>query len=338
MDISHLHIFQKDTDATAPLRGYQYQVLKTLETWISNLLEDNQEEIYCEFEEDIFQKSEVERKVKFRQIKLYSSNFSFHSDEIKKCLVKFFLLHLKSDHRNYKKQFVFETNSKIASKYKGNDANLLRTWVKNQENLSGKLLKDCIDKVKSIVSEHFNSKAELLAKSLGEESVNKALLAFSELTNDDWKEFVKLIGWQFASVPPEEEFVYTRNRIKGLLLRVPFPVNEKNVDAVYGILFKEVSLRSSEEKPVNRKLTHENLLLHLISAGTEEDKWYAEVFDKYSVALKKEFIRIGEIIEILDASRYCRKSQCLIEEHHQFWLKVLDDLIINTDIHGIIYA
>jgi hypothetical protein len=62
MDISHLHIFQKDTDATAPLRGYQYQVLKTLETWISNLLEDNQEEIYCEFEEDIFQKSEVEEK------------------------------------------------------------------------------------------------------------------------------------------------------------------------------------------------------------------------------------------------------------------------------------
>ena len=34
--ISKLYIFTKDTDATASLRGYQYQILMTLKIWLQN--------------------------------------------------------------------------------------------------------------------------------------------------------------------------------------------------------------------------------------------------------------------------------------------------------------
>lgn len=75
MGISNLYIFSKDTDANASLRGYHYQVLKAVETWVDNFNNGIDEEIYCDFEEDIFQKNPTLKTAKFRQIKLYSSNF-----------------------------------------------------------------------------------------------------------------------------------------------------------------------------------------------------------------------------------------------------------------------
>lgn len=49
--ISKLYIFTKDTDATASLRGYQYQILMTLKIWLQNFQDGIQEEIFCDFEE-----------------------------------------------------------------------------------------------------------------------------------------------------------------------------------------------------------------------------------------------------------------------------------------------
>ena len=56
MELNKLFLFSKNTDAFAAQRGYNYQTLKTLETWVNNFLDGNKEDIYCEFEEDIFQK------------------------------------------------------------------------------------------------------------------------------------------------------------------------------------------------------------------------------------------------------------------------------------------
>ena len=69
--ISKLYIFTKDTDATASLRGYQYQILMTLKIWLQNFQDGIQEEIFCDFEDDVFQKNEIAKSAKFRQIKLY---------------------------------------------------------------------------------------------------------------------------------------------------------------------------------------------------------------------------------------------------------------------------
>jgi hypothetical protein len=40
-----LYLFAKDTDANASVRGYQYQILKTLETWLDNYRLELNEEI-----------------------------------------------------------------------------------------------------------------------------------------------------------------------------------------------------------------------------------------------------------------------------------------------------
>ena len=40
MNISQLYVFSKNTDATASLRGYNYQTLRTLENWLDNFFQN----------------------------------------------------------------------------------------------------------------------------------------------------------------------------------------------------------------------------------------------------------------------------------------------------------
>jgi len=40
MSTSKLHIFFKNTDANASRRGYDYQALKTVETWVENFINE----------------------------------------------------------------------------------------------------------------------------------------------------------------------------------------------------------------------------------------------------------------------------------------------------------
>jgi hypothetical protein len=70
MSVSKLFLFAKDTDASAAMRGYQYQSFKTVETWLANYLQKVDEEIYCDYEEDIFQHNELTQAATFRQLKL----------------------------------------------------------------------------------------------------------------------------------------------------------------------------------------------------------------------------------------------------------------------------
>jgi hypothetical protein len=74
MTISNLYLFSKNTDAQPSIRGYQYQVWKTLKTWVYNFINKIDDQIYCDYEEDIFQSHPLEQRVTFRQIKLYSSS------------------------------------------------------------------------------------------------------------------------------------------------------------------------------------------------------------------------------------------------------------------------
>lgn len=195
MNISKLHIFAKNTDATASLKGYHYQVLKTLETLIDNYIEQKEDEIYCDFEEDIFQKNEIDGTTKFRQIKLYSRNFSFSSEEIRKCLVHFFMLHVKTDYASLGKEFVFETNTNVAGVRGNNDAKLLQEWNSNQYNLSDELAQKCTIKTKQIITEYIEKQVESLNKEDDNLLIEEAYKVFNELQESDWVEFVKKIKW-----------------------------------------------------------------------------------------------------------------------------------------------
>ena len=75
MDINKLFIFSKDTDAYSSQRGYNYQTLKTLETWVDNYLDNIDDDIYCEFEEDIFQKNDfLKKKILFKIVQSIEMN------------------------------------------------------------------------------------------------------------------------------------------------------------------------------------------------------------------------------------------------------------------------
>lgn len=112
MSTNQLYIFSKDTDATATEQGYYYQKLKT---WLENRIANTQQVIYCDLEDDIFQRNFTEGTSKFRQIKLYSSNFSFSTEEIQKSIANFFMLFTKGDYLFDEASFVFETNPKSSS-------------------------------------------------------------------------------------------------------------------------------------------------------------------------------------------------------------------------------
>lgn len=54
MNLSKLSIFSKDTDAAETVKGYEYQKLRTLQTWLRSYIDKKNEIIYCDYEEDIF--------------------------------------------------------------------------------------------------------------------------------------------------------------------------------------------------------------------------------------------------------------------------------------------
>jgi hypothetical protein len=159
--ISKLHLFAKDTDAPDVIKGFKYQELKTLEVWLYNKVHGIEEHIYCDFEDDIFQRDLKSFKCTFKQLKLYSSkNFSFSSEEIAKSLAHFFMLFVKGEYLMDEPLFIFETNTSIAAKKGNNDTELLAEWVLNQDNLSSDLLSKCIAKLKSIIDSYVNEQYE----------------------------------------------------------------------------------------------------------------------------------------------------------------------------------
>lgn len=322
MSISKLYIFQKQTDATASLTGYRYQVLKAVETWVENFHKEIDDEIYCDFEDDIFQKNQLSQKAKFRQIKLYSTNFSFASEEIKKCIAHFFMLHVKTDYNSFDKEFVFEANTSVAQKRGENDAKLLSDWNEHQEKLDGELLTNCVSKVKTIVSEYVNEQAAALKEKAGEDVINEALEVFNSLTDAQWIEFTKRIRWKFKDIPPDVEFTLLKENIETLILKLPFPIGEKNLAANFGLLHNTAWEKATAKNPDERKLTLAELQEILLQSANEKDNWYWQVFERWKKVESVEHFNIGQFYEVIDATRHCRQHPYL-RKHDDLWKSIL---------------
>jgi len=312
MDVNKLFLFSKNTDAFSAQRGYNYQTLKTLETWVQNFLDGNNEDIYCEFEEDIFHKDNLKKELKFRQIKLYSSDFSFSSEEIKKSIFHFFMLHTKLDYRDFTKEFIFETNSTIRKKYKNNDAELLREWSAHQENLDEEKTVRYAKKIKEIVTKYVNlQQLSIKDKVLTEE----ASAIFEQLDNNYWQDFTKMIKWKFIGTPPDEEYVAVRKRIEELIPLLPHPGQRSDPAHTFSVLLERVFTKVTQQNNEDRKLTKEMLQQALLSMGSDQDKWYA---DKYEYYRQIDTFRIGEFYEMLDLVNYCRRK-IYLHGHKGIW-------------------
>jgi hypothetical protein len=342
MMVNKLYVFSKNTDAFFSQRGYNYQTLKTLETWLQNFVSDIEDDIYCEFEEDIFQKDLINKKLKFRQIKLYSTNFSFSSDEIRKCISHFFILHIKSDYNDFQKDFVFETNTAVAKKYLENDADLLREWSENQDNIEEENLVRYSKKVKEIITEYIEQQT---ANIKDKNTVDEAIEVFQNLEDSFWKDFTKMIQWKFIGISPEEEFSYVKSNIENLILQLPYENSKDNLTQIFGVLLESVFTKVTEKDEQKRKLTLDDLEQIVLNIGTKEDKWYSNRYEYYKNIEPIDEFRIGEFYEILDLVNYCRRKKYL-HKHIYLWNpfliyysqnKNIDDLFRRKAIYEIVF-
>ncbi|MCT1525655.1 hypothetical protein [Sphingobacterium hotanense] len=322
MSTNQLYIFSKDTDATATEQGYYYQKLKTIKTWLENRIRNVQEILYCDLEDDIFQRNFVEGTSKFRQIKLYSSNFSFSTEEIQKSLANFFILFTKGDYLFDEASFVFETNSSIARETRGNDGNLLKEWHEHQDEMSDDLISRCKTRVKTIIDAYIQ---DGYTKQMAGDTTGDFLRAktfYESLPDDFWDGFIKSIRWQFENVEQQKAIPKLREEIETLILLLPLPKNTKEVSTYVSVLLHEITKRTADKEKENRTLTNALLDKLILDQGTEKDKWYSDVFAKWSPVEEVPLFRMGDFYEVIAATRHCR-WHLHGSNHAEIWLKLL---------------
>jgi hypothetical protein len=326
MPLSKLSVFSKDTDANEVLKGYEYQKLRTLENWLSNKVNKIEEVIYCEYEDDIFQRDIVAGTSKFIQIKLYGSkSFSFKSEEITKAIANFFMLFVKGEYSFDSVQFVFETNTAIAAKYGDNDAELLKEWFENQDKIDAQLLQKYADKIKSIVTDYIREEFPKVKKAQRSEA-ESALIDFNNLPQTVWKDFAKSIKWVFNDKSPDDAIEITFNSIREFIKELPFPSVEGKVDTVFTTLYYEVSVKMFQNEAENRCLTNQKIDSLILELGDEADKQYNLVFEAWNETTEIKCFNLAEFIEVLHSANHCRQSSYL-KEHSAFWLKLLNQYI-----------
>lgn len=338
MSINQLHIFSKDTDAPESQAGFEYQKLKTLETWVFNKVNGIEEDIYCDYEEDIFQKGIHDSAITFRQIKLYSTNFSFSAEEVHKALQHFFMLYVKSDYTGAATEFIFEANSDIARKKGDNDAELMREWRDNQGNLNGDLLDKCRAKTKGIITDYIEAAYKKLYGNTEDAALKKQLgdakFFFYALQPADFDKFVNSIKWHFEGITPYQALENIKARIAGLLEQIPFIAEKEEYKFAHGHLLTIISEKSIGMTPADRKLTGLLLDHALLQLGSKEDIWYSAALTKWNEKKTVTKFLIGEFFEVVDASKYCRWNK-LVHGNMGLWEKLLsvyfgmDNIIVN---------
>lgn len=330
MTLSRLSIFSRDTDANEVLKGYEYQKLRTLEIWLDNKVNHRDEIIYCEYEDDIFQQSAPAGKSKFTQLKLYGSKaFSFKSEEIVKAITHFFTLFVKGEYSFDEIQFVFETNTQVAGKYGDNDAELLELWVKNQEKLEDGLVKKCATKLKGIVTSFVH---EQLPKLIQENKAEAQLahMDFIGIPDAVWEAFVRSIHWVFNNESPDDALAKVNESIKALIKTLPFPSSKDETEKVFTALYYEVSVRMFQNEPEDRCLSSQRIDELILDLGNDADKQYNLAFQSWSDVQEVKHFRLGEFLEVLSSTNYCRVSPYL-EEHSTVWLRLLNSYLTLPD-------
>jgi hypothetical protein len=330
MSITKLYLFTKDTDASATEQGFHYQKLKTLKTWLENRVNEVDDIIYCDYEEDIFERNIEEGKSKFRQVKLYSSNFSFSREEIQKSLAHFFMLFVKGDYLFDEVSFLFETNTGIAREMRGNDADLLKEWWQNQDAISNDLVTRCRIRVKAIVDEYITESYEKQMSAEIKGELQQAKSIYHQLENETWDKFIRSIKWLFDNIEQQEAIPKLLSEIEELVGMLPLPINIERVSTYVSILHYEIAQRTAQPKPANKILSNELMDFLLFKEGSETDQWYSNIYQKWHEVTSIKGFNVGAFYEVVNAARHCR-WEVSSEKHRSVWLKLLKLYIDHHD-------
>lgn len=326
MSLTKLHLFTKDTDATATEQGFYFQKLITLRTWLQNRIKQNDTNIYCDYEEDIFERSLSSGTSTFRQVKLYSDNFSFSKEEIVKSIAHFFMLYCKGDYALDNVTFIFETNSGPARQYKTEDPKLLQEWWQNQDELSQEMLERCRIKVKYIIDEYITSVMTAKLSPEMDKAMKEAKEIYDRLPDEIWNNFVKSIRWKFDAVPQENAIPQLVKELEELVIQLPFSLKPDQASTYISVLLSEIAARTAEKDIQKKILTNQLLDILLLNMGSEKDRWYAALYEKWKEAEKINDFRVGEFYEIIAATRHCR-WELFETDHDDLWLDFLKQYI-----------
>ncbi|XAZ82184.1 hypothetical protein A6C57_28060 (plasmid) [Fibrella sp. ES10-3-2-2] len=346
--VYQLHIFSKNTDAQAGIRGFEYQKLKTLASWV-NTYQKPESQIYCEYEDDIMEVSPAEASVTFRQIKMYSSKFSLNSLEVKKSIANFFMLYCNKAYTGQRVQFIFETNSSVTP-----SEAILQEWVAHQDQLTDDILTRCKNAVNAILLEYIkqetkafieraNRKIQTKQKKLDNstEEIQKASYqlaieqlqeqitdltkvadSYSQLGDSVLTDFVQNIRWEFLSLTPDQAFIEVIEHIQDQLLRLPYGILSNETDALIARLHWFVSQTSMQDDPADRLLTFHHLEDIILSREENDDKWYADIREQWQQESIRYFL-VAEFYEVVNVSHHCRSKTYLYNDT-ELWVQILE--------------
>lgn len=256
-------IFDVNTDAIATNRGFYYQYLNLLKKWITNYTQEKQNDLYSEVDDDI---KEVGEELILTQVKCYSTNFSFNSEEIKKSLFNFFM-HFFKYHKDTPLQFHFSTNTGVSQRDK-----LLKAWVNDPTLGSQDIKSKCVQRVRDIILDKIKQKKrQRLTKSTvasDKKDIKEAAHQFIKQASTSFIEtFIDCIYWNFDEQNPDEAIVNLSKEIDQLLGHKRFqgkpPIIIKNA------LLSEIYKCSQETEKKNRKLN--SLLITQLLEKTDEE-------------------------------------------------------------------
>lgn len=287
--LNTLSFFEKNTDATATNRGFYFQYLNTLKSWLDIYNSDADTKLFCEVEDDL-KKIAIGGSLEFSQFKCYSSNFSFSSKEVQKSFYNFYTLYYK--YFGNQPKFHFYTNSSIAPSEK-----LLLRWHRFQDGLREDHKDEIVTVLKPILKKLFSDFAaaqiEGINKDLGklekktfkqakkeeerlkkiDELKNEVVLINNELNTIlshievNIKNFISSINFTFLSTSPDEANASIEQDCILSIKAIPgFKHTEK---LFFSRLLTEIYRKSSEGEVLKRLLDKE--LLKLILNESAED-------------------------------------------------------------------
>ncbi len=254
------HLFKQGTDAIPTNQGFCFQYLVTLERWLYNYTNGIEEDIYCEFKDDIFQEDKVANTRKFTQVKCYSADFKLQDKAVIESLIHFYDLYL-THKADAAVSFVFEANCNVNRTGISKGAKLLVEWFDTQANLDEILLINLSTFLENKMSSFINKRLEVFEE---KNKTNSKALTDAEakidaiqanIESNDFKKFIKSIEWKFDNLDKKEAINKRTQNCYDLISKVSELEKDKNPEVLFTLLLNEVVTCSTKEKEQERCLT-----------------------------------------------------------------------------------
>ncbi len=290
--------FQYDTSAVPTNRGFYYQHLLSLKSWLESYSQNRSSIIYLEDKADIL---EIGEEVIFTETKCYARDLRPRSDEFKRTAYYFYLLFLQYRQSTLQLRFVFQTTAKF-----GKD---LEKHVFQADAGNYKLLGTFQQLFKTIILEQAKKVKNDKLSSANELKRTKTKDSFDilkqELECESLAEFMSILEFQTGVDNPDESIEKLESEALEILGRSCF--KEIPPRFLLKVTLSEIFRRAQREQKEERKL--DSPLLSSILNLTHEE--LLGMIDKRYIS---KVIRIEESIDTLKRSLELVNDQTLENE------------------------